>query len=132
MHVWLEISTWCNSATCTHQKLPRILQVPCSMHPADVREYHYINSGQHELVYDYSDYTEYHDYSSPGRTSSTSTLPCTARTRHSATGSTSTLPCAESTGLSAIAALHQLCRTPPRRRLLGVRLLRLLISTGFN
>jgi hypothetical protein len=32
------------------------------MHPEDVREYHYINSGLHEPVYDYSDYTEYRDY----------------------------------------------------------------------
>jgi hypothetical protein len=26
------------------------------MHPEDVREYHYINSGPHEPVYDYSNY----------------------------------------------------------------------------
>jgi hypothetical protein len=55
------------------------------------------------------------DYSSPGRT-----------------GSTSTLPCAASTRLSAAAALHRLCRTPPRRRLMGVRLPRLLTPTSLN
>jgi hypothetical protein len=105
------------------------------------------------------------EYSSPGRTGSTSTLPCAATTRHSATGSTSTLscavttrlrlhalylstamrrdysspghtgststsPCVASTHLPAAAALHRLRRTPPRRRLLGVQLLRLLISTS--
>jgi hypothetical protein len=53
------------------------------------------------------------DYSSPSRT-----------------GSTSTSPCAASTRLLAAAALHRLRRTPPRHRLLGVRLLRLLISTS--
>jgi hypothetical protein len=55
------------------------------------------------------------DYSSPGRT-----------------GSTSTLPCAASTRLSAAAALHRLRRTPPRHHLLGVRLPRRLISTSIN
>jgi hypothetical protein len=54
-----------------------------------------------------------HDYSSPGRTGSTSTLSCPASTR-----------------LSAAAALHRLRRTPPRRRLLGVQLLRLLTLTS--
>jgi hypothetical protein len=89
MHVWLEISTWCNSATCTHQKLPRILQVPCSMHPQDVREYHYINSGLHEPVYDYSSPAAralHQPRRAPrllisGRTRSTSTSPCAATTR---------------------------------------------------
>jgi hypothetical protein len=55
------------------------------------------------------------DYSSPGRT-----------------GSTSTSPCAASTRFPAAAALHRLRRTPPRRRLLGVRLPRLLTSTSLN
>jgi hypothetical protein len=50
----------------------------------------------------------------------------------SCTGSTSTLSCVASTRLSAAAALHRLRRTPPRRRLLGIRLLRLLISTGLD
>jgi hypothetical protein len=54
-----------------------------------------------------------HGNSSPGRTGSTSTLPCAAGTR-----------------LSAAAALHRLRRMPLLRRLLGVRLLRLLISTS--
>jgi hypothetical protein len=90
MHVWLEISTWCDSATCTHQKLPRILQVPCSMHLEDVREYHYINSGLHEPVYDYFDYTEYCDYSSPGRNGSTSTTLYAAVTSSSGRTTTST------------------------------------------
>jgi hypothetical protein len=49
------------------------------------------------------------DYSSPGRT-----------------GSTSTSPCAASTRLPTAATLHLLHRTPPRHRRLGVRLLRLL------
>jgi hypothetical protein len=89
MHVWLEISTWCNSATCTHQKLPRILQVPCSMHPEDVCEYHYINSGLHEPVYDYSSPAAralHQPRRAPrllvsGRMRSTSTSPCAATTR---------------------------------------------------
>jgi hypothetical protein len=55
------------------------------------------------------------DYSSPGRTGSTSTSLCTASTR-----------------LPAAAALHRLRFTPPRRRLLGVRLPRLLTSTSLN
>jgi hypothetical protein len=60
------------------------------------------------------------DYSSPGRT-----------------GSTSTSPCAASTRLPAAAALHRLRHTPPRRRLLGVRLPRLvstrkLVENGFR
>jgi hypothetical protein len=102
------------------------------------------------------------------RTSSTSTSPCTATTRHPAaqalrqprraprvlvsrpqrlyisfavhrdysspdcTGSTSTLLCAAGTRLSAAATQHRLCRTPPRRRFLGVRLPRLLTSTSLN
>jgi hypothetical protein len=94
MHVWLEISTWCNSATCTHQKLPRILQVPCSMHPEDVCEYHYINSGLHEPVYDYSSPAAralHQPRRAPrllvsGRTRSTSTSSCTASTRHHSPG----------------------------------------------
>jgi hypothetical protein len=53
------------------------------------------------------------DYSSPGRT-----------------GFTSASPCAASTRLPVAAALHRLRRTSPRRRLLGVRLLRLLTSTS--
>jgi hypothetical protein len=63
----------------------------------------------------YVNLTVRRDYSSPGRTGSTSTLPCAAGTR-----------------LSTAAALHRLRCTPPRRRLLGARLIRLLISTGFN
>jgi hypothetical protein len=47
-------------------------------------------------------------------------------------GFTSTLPCAASTRLSAAAALHRLRRTPPRRRLPGVRLPRRLTSTSLN
>jgi hypothetical protein len=73
---------------------------------------------EHVHKYDYVDIwlpQHEYDYSSLGRT-----------------GSTSTLPCAASTRLPAAAALHRLRRTPPRRRLLGVRLLRLLISTSFN
>jgi hypothetical protein len=64
------------------------------MHTQDVHEYNYIVR---------------RDYSSPGRT-----------------GSTSTLPCAASTRLSAAADLHRLRRTPPLRRLLGVLGVRLL------
>jgi hypothetical protein len=48
------------------------------MHPEDIREYHYINSGLHEPVYDYP---EYRDYSSRGHTGSTSATPCAATTR---------------------------------------------------
>jgi hypothetical protein len=71
----------------------------------------------------------YCDYSSPGRTRSTSTLPCTVTTRHSATSSTSTSPCAATTRLRphvlylnlavrrdysspAARALRQPCRAP--------------------
>jgi hypothetical protein len=79
----------------------------------DVREYDYISRRLLQLL-EYN-YTVRRDYSSPGRT-----------------GSTSTLPCAAGTHLSAATALHRLCRMPPRRRFLGVRLLRLLITTGFN
>jgi hypothetical protein len=53
------------------------------------------------------------DCSSPGRT-----------------GSMSTSLCAASTRLPAATALHRLHRTPSRHRLLGVRLLQLLISTS--
>jgi hypothetical protein len=73
---------------------------------------------QHVHKYDYVDIwlpQHEYDYSSLGRT-----------------GSMSTLPCAASTRLPAAAALHRLRRTPPRRRLLGVRLPRLLTSTSLN
>jgi hypothetical protein len=40
--------------TFANRRCTRILQVTCSMHPEDIREYHYINSGLHEPVYDYS------------------------------------------------------------------------------
>jgi hypothetical protein len=75
-----------------------------SAHTQDVREYDYISRRLLQL-FEYN-YAVRRDYSSPGRT-----------------GSTSTLPCAASTRLSAAAALHRLRRTPPRHRLLGVRLL---------
>jgi hypothetical protein len=61
----------------------------------------------------YINFTVHYDYSPPG-----------------CMGSTSTSPCAASTRLPVAAALHRLRCTPPRRRLLGVRLLRLLISTS--
>jgi hypothetical protein len=82
-----------------------------SAHTQDVHEYDYISRRLLRL-FEYN-YAVRRDYSSLGRTGSTSTLPCVA-----------------STCLSAVAALHRLRRTPPRCRLLGVRLLRLLISTS--
>jgi hypothetical protein len=79
--------------------------------PADFKDLCYIHT---QDVHEYN-YTVRRDYSSPGRT-----------------GSTSASPCAASTRLPAAAALHRLRRTPPRHRLLGVRLPRLLTSTSLN
>jgi hypothetical protein len=78
----------------------------CYMRTEHVHKYEYVDIWLHQ---------QENDYSSLGRT-----------------GSTSTLPCAASTRLSAATALHRLRRTPPRRRLLGVRLPRLLTSTSLN
>jgi hypothetical protein len=77
----------------------------CYMRTEHTHKYDYVDIWLHQHEY---------DYSSLGRT-----------------GSTSTLPCAASTRLPAAAALHRLRRTP-RRRLLGVRLPRLLTSTSLN
>jgi hypothetical protein len=63
----------------------------------------------------YINFTVHCDYSPPG-----------------CMGSTSTSSCAASTRLPVAAALHLLRRTPPRRRLLGVRLPRRLTSTSLN
>jgi hypothetical protein len=108
-------SKWSSPAAVMHpgqdSKLPRILRVLCSMHLEDVRSYDYVN------------------YIVPALHQLHRALRLLATRPH---GSTSTLPCAASTRLSAAAALHRLRRTPPRRRLLGVRLPRLLISTSFN
>jgi hypothetical protein len=119
------------------QATPQGSKFQCLMHTRDVREYDYISRRLLQLLeYNYINarlrqrrapprdiiswlhrlylnLVERRDYSSLGRTGSTSTLPCTASTR-----------------LSAAVALHRLRRTPPRRRLLGVRLLRLLTSTS--
>jgi hypothetical protein len=92
------------------QAIIKSLQDPCSINKLCVHGKGYIVSRLHRL---YLNLVVRRDYSSPGRT-----------------GSTSTLSCAASTRLSAAAALHRLRRTPPRRRLLGVRLLRLLTSTS--
>jgi hypothetical protein len=78
----------------------------CYMRTEHVHKYDYVDIWLHQHEY---------DYSSLGRT-----------------GSTSTLSCAASTRLSAVAALHRLRRMPPRRCLLGVRLPRRLTSTSLN
>jgi hypothetical protein len=117
MHVWLEISTWCDSATCTHQKLPRILQVPCSMHPEDIllvtrpRALRQPRRALRLLVSDctcststlpcaattrlqphrlYVSLTVCREYSSLGRSGSTSTTPYAAATSSSGCTTTST------------------------------------------
>jgi hypothetical protein len=88
------------SAQQGYLKTPRY---PCLAHTQDVRKYNCIVKRPH---WPYNNFVVRCDYSSPGRT-----------------GSTSTLLCAASTRLPAAAALHGLRRTPPRLRLLGVRLL---------
>jgi hypothetical protein len=116
-------STLCNSATCTrrsshktslfamhtHGRLPDNSGPICLVHTEDVHAPRLLVSQQHQLYFGHAVRC---DYSSADRT-----------------GSTSTSPCAASTRLPAAAALYRLRRTP-RHRLLGVRLLRLLISTS--
>jgi hypothetical protein len=95
-----------------HTRCTSKLQDHCLMHTEDVHVPRLLVLQQHQLYFGHAVHC---DYSSPGRT-----------------GSTSTLPCAASTRLSAAAALHRLRRTPPRRRLLGIRLPRRLTSTSLN
>jgi hypothetical protein len=73
----------------THQKLPRILRVLCSMHLEDVRNYDYVNyivPALHQLHRAqrllatrlhglYVNLVMRREYSSPGRSCSTSTTP---------------------------------------------------------
>jgi hypothetical protein len=94
----------------THGRLPDNSRPICLVHTEDVHAPRLLVSQQHQL---YFGHAVHHDYPSPGHTGSTLTLPCTTSTR-----------------LSTAAALHRLRCTPPRRHLLGVRLLRLLISTS--
>jgi hypothetical protein len=94
----------------THGRLPDNSRPIYLVHTEDAHAPRLLVSQQHRLYFGHAVRC---DYSSPGRT-----------------GSTSTLPCAASTRLLTAAALHRLRRTPPRRRLLGVRLLGLLTSTS--
>jgi hypothetical protein len=91
-------------AMCTHQKLPRILRVLCSMHLKDVRSYDYVNyvvPALHQLHCAlrllvtrlrglYVNLAVRREYSSPGRSGSTSTTPYAAATSSSGRTTTST------------------------------------------
>jgi hypothetical protein len=88
----------------THQKLPRILRVLCSMHLEDVRNYDYVNyvvPALHQLHRAlqllatrlhglYVNLVVRREYSSPGRSGSTSTTPYAAVTSSSGRTTTST------------------------------------------
>jgi hypothetical protein len=88
-----KISINLSCATLTHRKLPRIIQVLCSMHPEAVREYNYINSQLHETVYNYITFAVHRDYSSPGRTGYVNIAVHHEYLSPSRSGSTSTTSC---------------------------------------
>jgi hypothetical protein len=116
----IQFTVYCYMCTRAYQQATKAFQDLRLAHTGDVREYGYIaavriSSASTTSYRLYLNLVVRRDYSSPGRT-----------------GSTSTSPCAASTRLPAAATLHRLRRTPPRHRILGVRLPRLLTSTSLN
>jgi hypothetical protein len=96
MHVKTKECIWL-LATCTSKATPADFKDLCYIHTQDIHEYNYtaprlLVTRPHGF---YVNLAVRRDYSSPGRTGSTSTLPCAATTRH-----------------PAARALRQPCRAP--------------------
>jgi hypothetical protein len=111
MHMKTKECIWL-LATYTSKATPANFKDLCLEHTEGVHVPRLLVTRLHRL---YVSLAVRREYSSPGHSGSTSTSPCIPTTR-----------------LPAAAALHRLRRTPPRHRLLGVRLPRLLTSTSLN